>query len=40
MILESSGGSVQRFVLTRWLRNIDAAYLAKMIRKFKPQDWA
>ena len=38
MILESSGGSVQRFVLERWLRNKDAAYLAKMIRKFRPRD--
>ena len=38
MILESGGGAVQRFVLERWLRNKDAAYLAKMIRKFRPRD--
>jgi len=25
MILESSGGSFQRFILERWLRNKDAA---------------
>ena len=38
MILESSGGFVQRFVLERWLRNKDAAHLTKMIRKFRPRD--
>jgi NAD(P)H dehydrogenase (quinone) len=38
MILESSGGSVQRFVLERWLRNKDAAHLTKMIRRFRPRD--
>jgi len=38
MILESSGSAVQRFVLQRWLRAKDAAYLAKMIRKFRPRD--
>jgi NAD(P)H dehydrogenase (quinone) len=38
MILESSGGPIQRFVLERWLRNKDTAYLAKMIRKFRPRD--
>ena len=38
MILENSGGFIQRFVLERWLRNKDAAYLAKMIRKFRPRD--
>jgi NAD(P)H dehydrogenase (quinone) len=38
MILENSGGSIQRFVLERWLRNKDAANLAKMIRKFRPRD--
>ncbi len=38
MILENSGGSIQKFVLERWLRNKDAAYLAKMVRKFRPKD--
>ena len=38
MILESSGSSVQRFVLERWLRNKDAAHLTKMIRRFRPRD--
>ena len=38
IILESSGGAVQRFVLARWLRNKDAAYLARMIRRFRPKD--
>jgi NAD(P)H dehydrogenase (quinone) len=38
MILESSGNSIQRFVLERWIRNKDAAYLARMIRKFRPRD--
>lgn len=38
MILESSGGPIQRFFLRPWLRNKDAAYLAKLIRKFRPGD--
>ena len=38
MILENSGGAIQRFFLQRWIRNKDAAYLAKMIRKFRPGD--
>ncbi len=38
MILESSGGAAQRFVLERWLRNKDAAYLTRLIRKFRPRD--
>jgi NAD(P)H dehydrogenase (quinone) len=38
MILENSGGSIQRFILEKWLRDKDAAYLAKMIRKFRPRD--
>jgi NAD(P)H dehydrogenase (quinone) len=38
MILENSGGSLPRFILEKWLRNKDAAYLAKMIRKFRPRD--
>jgi NAD(P)H dehydrogenase (quinone) len=38
MILESSGGSVQKFVVKRWLRNKDAAYLTNMVRKFRSTD--
>ena len=38
MILDASGGAVQRFFLERWLRNKDAATLAKMIRRFRPRD--
>jgi NAD(P)H dehydrogenase (quinone) len=38
MILESSGGPIQRFILKPWLRNKDAAYLAKIIRRFRPRD--
>ena len=38
MILESRRGVVQKFVLKRWVRNKDAAYLAKMIRKLRPRD--
>jgi NAD(P)H dehydrogenase (quinone) len=38
MILESSGGPMQRFLLKPWLRNKDAATLVKFIRKFKPGD--
>ena len=38
MILENSGGYIQRYALERWLRNKDAAYLAKTIRRFRPRD--
>jgi NAD(P)H dehydrogenase (quinone) len=38
MIQESSGGSIPRFFLKPWLRNKDAAYLVKLIRKFQPSD--
>jgi len=38
MILENSGGSIQRTILERWLRNKETAYLTKMIRKFRPRD--
>jgi NAD(P)H dehydrogenase (quinone) len=38
MILENSGGSVQRFVMERWLRNKDISYISKMIRKLRPRD--
>jgi NAD(P)H dehydrogenase (quinone) len=38
MILENSGGSLPRYLLEKWLRNKEAAYLAKMIRKFRPRD--
>jgi NAD(P)H dehydrogenase (quinone) len=38
MILESSGGPIPRFFLKPWLRNKDAAYLSKLIRKFRPSD--
>ena len=38
MILENSGGSIQRLVLERWLRNKDAAYITNMIRKLRPKD--
>lgn len=38
MILESSGGPIQRFFLKPWLRNKDAASLARWIRKFRPGD--
>ena len=38
MILENSGGTAQRYVLEKWLRNKDAAYLVNMVRKFRPKD--
>ena len=38
MILENSGGSIQRTVLERWLRNKDAAYISNMIRRLRPKD--
>ncbi|MGE5123133.1 MAG: NAD(P)H-dependent oxidoreductase [Acidobacteriaceae bacterium] len=38
MILENSGGPIQRLVLQPWLRNKSAAYLARLIRKFRPAD--
>jgi len=38
MILENSGGPLQRFIMERWLRNKDASYLSKMIRKLRPKD--
>jgi len=38
MVLENSGGSIQRFILERWLRNKDVSYISKMIRKLRPKD--
>lgn len=38
MIPGNSGRPIQRYALERWLRNKDSAYLAKMIRKFRPRD--
>ena len=38
MIIENSGGSLQRFVMERWLRNKDGSDLAKLIRKLRPKD--
>lgn len=38
MILENSGGSIQRFIMERWLRNKDSSYLSKMIRRLRPKD--
>ncbi len=38
MLLDHSGGAIPRFFLKPWLRNKDAAYLARLIRKFRPGD--
>lgn len=38
MILENSGGSIQRLILERWLRNKDSGYISKMIRKLRPRE--
>jgi NAD(P)H dehydrogenase (quinone) len=38
MILENSGGSIQRTVLERWLRNKDSAYISNLIRRLRPKD--
>lgn len=38
MIQENSGGSLQRTILEKWLRNKKTAYLTRMIRKFWPRD--
>ena len=38
MILENSGGPIQRFILDRWLRNKDISYISKMIRRLRPND--
>lgn len=38
MILENSGGSIQRFMLERWLRNKDAQDIWKMVRRLRPKD--
>jgi NAD(P)H dehydrogenase (quinone) len=38
MILENSGGPIQRFILERWLRNKDMSAIAKLIRKLRPKD--
>jgi NAD(P)H dehydrogenase (quinone) len=38
MILENSGGSIQRFVLEKWLRNKDISDLSKYIKKLRPKD--
>lgn len=40
MLLESSGGPLQRFVLERWLRDKDSAYLMNLFRKLAPRDVA
>jgi len=38
MILENCGGSFQRFIMERWLRNKDSSYLSKWIRNLRPKD--
>lgn len=38
MILENSGGPIQRFALERWLRNKDTPAILKMIRRLRPKD--
>jgi NAD(P)H dehydrogenase (quinone) len=38
MILESSGGRIQRLFLKPWLRNKNASELTSFIRKFRPGD--
>ncbi|RPI86841.1 MAG: flavodoxin family protein [Chloroflexi bacterium] len=38
MILDNSGGGIQRFLMERWLRNKDSSYLSKLIRRLRPKD--
>ncbi len=38
MILENCGGTFQRFIMERWLRNKDSSYLSKWIRNLRPKD--
>lgn len=38
MILGSFPGTIQKLFIERWLRNKDAAYLTRMIRKLRPRD--
>jgi putative NADPH-quinone reductase len=37
-VLDSAGGSIQRFVAARWLRNKDSAAVAKSIHEHRPKD--
>lgn len=38
MVLENSGGPIQRFIVDRWLHNKNSAYISKMIRRLRPKD--
>jgi NAD(P)H dehydrogenase (quinone) len=38
LMLVNSGGPIQRFVLERWLRNMDTHDIWKMVRRFRPKD--
>ena len=37
-VLNSCGGSVQRFIMERWLRNKSSLDIVKEIRKYRPKD--
>jgi NAD(P)H dehydrogenase (quinone) len=37
-VLDSSGGPIQRFLASRWLRNKDSLAVAKFIHKHRPKD--
>jgi len=37
MILENSGGPIQRFALERWLRNKDVPDILKAIKRLRPK---
>jgi NAD(P)H dehydrogenase (quinone) len=38
MIVENSGGGLQRAIVKKWLGNKDAAALSKIIRRLRPRD--
>jgi NAD(P)H dehydrogenase (quinone) len=37
-VLDSSGGPIQRFIASRWLRNKDTVAVAKFIHEHRPKD--
>jgi NAD(P)H dehydrogenase (quinone) len=37
-VLDSAGGPIQRFIASRWLRNMDTAAVAKFIHDHRPKD--
>jgi NAD(P)H dehydrogenase (quinone) len=38
MVLENSGGPIQRFLVERWIRGKDVAAVAKFVRRLRPRD--